>query len=82
MQTNFADAILNITITGPLVRIDFGTVIPDPNDPEGKKLHTQVTQQLVMPIPGFMRSFGMQENLVQEMLAKGLIKKNPPAGTN
>jgi hypothetical protein len=25
MQTSFADAILNIAVTGPLVRIDFGT---------------------------------------------------------
>jgi hypothetical protein len=36
MQTNFADGILNIAITGPLVRIDYGTATPVTNA-EGKQ---------------------------------------------
>ena len=82
MQTNYADAILNIVITGPLVRIDFGTVVPDPGDQEGRKLRTEVTQQLVMPIQGFARAFAMQEKLMQDLVAKGLLRKNPAAETN
>ncbi|MBK8638312.1 MAG: hypothetical protein IPN92_08470 [Chromatiaceae bacterium] len=48
MNTAFADNILNIYVTGLLVRIDFGTVVRviNPNGQEETK--TTITQQLVM----------------------------------
>jgi hypothetical protein len=48
MNTAFADTILNINVTGLLVRIDFGTLVTviNPNGQEETK--TTMTQQLVM----------------------------------
>lgn len=60
MQTNFADAIINInininiTVTGPLVRLDLGTVLSQTKDGKQELLATP-TQQLVMPLDGFLR---------------------------
>jgi hypothetical protein len=75
MQTNYADTILNISITGPLVRIDLGTVVPTPNDQDAKKLRAKVTQQLVMPIDGFARAFAIQEKIMKKLVANGVFKK-------
>lgn len=78
MQTNFADTILNITLTGTLVRLDLGTVVPLPQE-EGKQQEFRATptQQLVMPLEGFVRSFGMQENMIKRLLADGVLKTTP-----
>lgn len=48
MNNAFADTILNINVTGLLVRIDFGTLVTviNPNGQEETK--TTMTQQLVM----------------------------------
>ena len=81
MQIIFADAAVNIAITGSLVRIDLGTVIPDPNqqatDKPGVRLNTN--QQLVMPLEGFLRLFGMQEQMVKKLITDGVIKQGPAA---
>lgn len=75
MQTNYADTLLNIRVTGPMVRLEFGTV--EPVQAEGKKqqLKATTTQQLVMPIEGFARAFGMQDNVVRKLIEQGVLKK-------
>ncbi len=75
MQTNFADTILNIAVTGPLIRIDFGTLVPDPADPEKKKLIATTTQQLVMPIEGFARAFSTQQRIIKMLVDSGILEK-------
>ncbi len=75
MQTNFADTILNISVTGPLVRIDFGTLVPDPTDPEKKKLNATTTQQVVMPIEGFARAFATQQRIIKKLVDSGILEK-------
>ncbi|WP_298232042.1 hypothetical protein [uncultured Azohydromonas sp.] len=76
MQTNFADAIINITVTGPLVRLDLGTVLSQTKDGKQELLATP-TQQLVMPLDGFLRAFGMQKTVVDKLIADGVIKPQP-----
>ena len=79
MQSLFADAIINITITGPVIRLDFGTAIPV-QTPDGKQeVKLNPTQQIVMPLEGFIRSFGLQEQIVKKMIADGIIKVQQPA---
>lgn len=75
MQTNFADTILNISVTGPLVRIDFGTLVPDPADPEKKKLIATPTQQVVMPIEGFARAFATQQRIIKRLVDSGILER-------
>ena len=82
MQTTFADTVLNIAVTGPLVRLDLGTIAPV-TTPDGKQeLRGTQTQQLVMPLEGFIRSFGMQESVIKKLIADGVIKTQAPAETS
>ena len=75
MQTTFADTILNIAITGPLVRIDLGTITHIPAGTDGKATRrATASQQLVMPLDGFVRAFGMQEKVVKKLIADGVLQ--------
>jgi len=77
MQSIFSDQVINIAVTGGLVRIDLGTSIPT-RDKDGKTEFRLVpTQQLVMPIEGFVRSFNLQEGIVRELIARGTLQKSP-----
>ncbi len=82
MEVHFADRILNIAITGPLVRIDFGTVTPAKNAEGKEEVRLHPTQQIVLPLEGFVRAFGLQEQVVRKLIADGVIKvqtKPPPS---
>lgn len=79
MQTNFADTILNITVTGQLVRIDLGTLTPVQNKDGQQDLQAVPCQQLVLPLEGFVRAFGLQENVMKKLIADGVLKARPQA---
>lgn len=74
MQTTFADTLLNITLTGNLVRLDLGTVIPVQTKDGKQELHATLTQQVVMPLEGLVRAFGMQEQVIKKLIADGVLK--------
>ena len=65
-ETLFADRIINLTIQNGLVRIDLGTV-DTYLDGEERKQRTELTQRLVMPVDGFVRSFAMQQRMVNQL---------------
>lgn len=77
MQTTFADAILNISVTGALVRLELGTVVATAAQDGKQELVTTPTQQVVMPLEGFLRAFGMQETVIKKLIADGVIKAQP-----
>lgn len=74
----FADRIINIAVTGPLIRLELGTVIPPTS--EGAKPGLRSTQTIVMPLDGFLASFGMLESLVKKMIADGMVTPRPQTG--
>ncbi len=87
MTNYFADMIGNITVTGHLVRIDFLTqVTPPPQSPTGsQETQYQTSHHLVMPLDGFLRSLGVQEQVRAKLLEEGVIKveqKEIPAPTH
>ena len=57
MQTYFADGILNIAITGSLVRIDFGTATPVTNAEGKQEVRLIPSQQVVIPMEGSLGVF-------------------------
>ena len=87
MTNYYADVIGNITVTGHLVRIDFlSQVTPPPQqqDTQQQGVHFQSSHRLVMPLDGFLRSLGVQEQIRAKLIADGVIKveqKEPAAST-
>ncbi|MBI5109552.1 MAG: hypothetical protein HZA62_12475 [Rhodocyclales bacterium] len=75
---SFADRITNIAVTGPLVRIELGVVVPPTR--EGDKPGLIPAQTLVMPLEGFVASLGMIEAIVKKLVADGVLKARPADG--
>jgi hypothetical protein len=73
----FADRIVNLSITGPLIRIELGVI----QLTEGSEKPTGfvATQTLVMPLDGFANSFRMLEQAMKKLAESGLVKVNPAA---
>jgi hypothetical protein len=78
MQTYFADGLLNIAVTGPLVRIDFGTATAVTNAEGKQDVRLIPSQQVVMPMEGFVRAFDTQERLMKKLIAEGVLKVQAP----
>ena len=68
----FADRIINLSITGPLVRIELGALqLAGANE----KSPTYVpTQTLVMPLDGFVSSFSMLEQAMKKLAETGVVR--------
>ena len=69
---SFADRVVNVAVTGTLVRIEFGVL----NRPESKDhpLQLEANQVLVMPLEGFVNSFGMLEALMKKLVEDGVLR--------
>jgi len=68
----FSDRLVNISITGPLVRLDFATLVAPVK--EGQQPALTQNQTMVMPMDGFLQSFGMLEVMVRKLIAEGVLK--------
>lgn len=76
----FADRIVNVAVTGALVRIEFGVL----NRPEGKDeaLQLEPNQVLVMPLEGFVNSFGMLDALMKKLVEDGVLRPRTENAAN
>ena len=77
-QEIFADAISAVHVTGDLVRINFMTVQPQLKSDNGQPV-VEINQRLIMPLDGFVQSFAVQENVIQQLVAAGALKQRAPA---
>jgi hypothetical protein len=73
----FADRIVNIAVTGPLVRLELGVM--QPPMAEGQKPQLVPTEALVMPLEGLVASMGMLEALIKKLVADGVLRVQAPA---
>lgn len=64
MQTTFADTIIDLSMTGKLTRFELGTAVHVTNSEGKQEVRLNPTQTVVTPLEGFIRSFGMQEQLI------------------
>lgn len=76
MQDVYSDGFANIAVTGALVRIDLASLSVPATQNQPAQL--EVNQRLIMPLDGFLRAFGMAEQVVQKMIADGIIQKREP----
>lgn len=73
----YADRILNLAITGPLVRLELGVVqMPESNNGQAPKIVP--AQTLVMPLDGFVNSFGMMEQMMKKLAENGVVTARKP----
>lgn len=76
MQVYFADGIINISLSGNgLVRLEFGSVAQPAPEATDQQVVLTPTHQVVMPIDGFLRAFGTQEQVMKKLLEDGVIKR-------
>lgn len=73
----FADRIRNISITGPLIRIEFGVASLPAT--EGGKPELVAGPTLVLPLEGLVASMGMLDALMKKLLADGVLKHQTSA---
>ncbi|MGE0383654.1 MAG: hypothetical protein AB7Q97_02930 [Gammaproteobacteria bacterium] len=77
----FADRIAEIHLTGSVIRLDLASISTTDRDPNNQP-RLEFRRRVVMPIEGFMYSYSLMTQLVQELESKGLIRRTeapPPA---
>lgn len=74
-QEIFADAISAVHVTGNLVRIDLMTRQPQLKSENGQPV-IDISRRIIMPLEGFVQSLAIQENIVQQLIDAGVLKKN------
>lgn len=79
MQVLFADGITNISLSaGGLVRLEFGAVSGTREVDGQQQAMLSATQQIVMPLEGFLRAFSTQEQVMKKLMDDGLVKRSEP----
>ncbi|MEO5347355.1 MAG: hypothetical protein H7834_13415 [Magnetococcus sp. YQC-9] len=73
----FCDTFGNIVVTGNIVRIELATLDPTQSDQNNPKLETR--SRLIMPLDGFLRSFGMSKQVVDKLTEAGVLRRAPVA---
>ena len=64
----FADAILSVTVTGSVIRIDFGSHGTEDGGNANEPPALEHRQRIIMPVEGFAHSFGVLEQVMQSLL--------------
>lgn len=72
----FADRVVNLSVTGALIRLELGALHAPVA--EGEKPQLVPSQTLVMPLDGFLASFSMMDAVVKKLIADGVVKAQPP----
>lgn len=71
----FADGVSAVHVTGNLVRIDLMTVQPHLKSDNGKPV-VEINQRVIMPLEGFIQSLTTQNNIINQLIETGVLKKN------
>ena len=75
-QEIFADGISAIHVTGNLVRIDLLTLQPQLKSDNGQPI-VDISKRIIMPLEGFVQSLATQQDIVNKLIAAGVLKNNP-----
>jgi hypothetical protein len=74
-QEIFADGISAVHVTGNLVRIDLMTLQPHLKSDNGQPV-VDVSKRIIMPLEGFVQALATQENIVNQLIEAGVLKKS------
>lgn len=73
----YADAIGEITVTGPIVRIDLVSLSATQRDSANQPV-PEFRQRVVMSIEGFANSYEVLQKAMNGLLEAGAIRRNVP----
>jgi len=75
----YADAVSDVLLTGPVVRLDLVsfsvTEKDDKNQPK-----PEFRQRIVMPVDGFVRSFALMAQAMQQLEKQGVVRRQGAEG--
>ena len=80
MSDIFADGIVNVAVANGMVRVDLAAQrfeAPDPQTKQNKPPRLEVTYHLVMPLPGFLNSLALMEQVRARLVKDGTIQVKP-----
>jgi hypothetical protein len=79
MQELYSEGIGEVVITGSVVRLDLLTLSLEERDEKGQP-KLVLRKRVVMPIDGFLRSFGVMTQAMRELEKRGVVRKveSPP----
>jgi len=69
----YVDGVESIHFLGGMVRVDFGTLQPNPKDPE--KPSGNVVERIITTPEGFLKIYGSIQQLAEHLLKQGVLKK-------
>jgi len=70
----YSEGIGEVAITGQVVRLDLLTLALDERDDKGQP-KLVLRKRVVMPIDGFLRSFAVMSQAMQELEKRGVVRK-------
>jgi len=76
MNELFADSVVEISLTGPLIRIDLASLSATEKGADGKPKN-EFRQRVVMPVDGFVHAFSLMAQAMQQLEKQGLITRAP-----
>ena len=75
----FVDQLVDLAVTGSLVRLDFANLSPAPQK-DGEQPALQLSRRLIMPIDSFLKAHEAMARMVGLMLEKGTISRRDESG--
>lgn len=70
----FADRIVEIAVTGGVVRLDLASLSATQRD-GGNQATLEHRQRIVMPTEGFVHSFTLMAKVMQDLEKRGLVRR-------
>jgi hypothetical protein len=78
MDELFADGIGEITVTGPIVRIDLVSLSATDRHPDGKP-RAVFRQRIVMPADAFINACDLMQQAARGLIESGVVARTPAA---
>ena len=73
----FVHGMSRVVVVAGMVRFELFTLAPPPA--EGEPPVQVPVQAVIMPMEGFLRAFGAQENLIQQLIKAGALARREDA---
>ena len=74
----YCDGVSEITVTGPIVRLDLTSLSPSKRDSDGNP-EPVLRQRVIMPIEAFANSVDLMQKALDGLVEAGALRRNSSA---